>query len=511
MDTNKHDRAETPLRAGPPSRTTSIGRTFLVSSLIFAVSLVVVLAIISIRTNNTMIHEQMDARGNAMVRYMAKTSVYYYHNFDLGALDGFVKEIIQTPDVVFAVYYDDKKNPVTISSKEPADRSDLLIYETAVKNDADMLLGYLSIGYNKRAFSESARKFFVIMGISAAIAVFAVTLGVTFFVRRVVAHRLNKAVSLADRLAQGDLTVNIPVLKQDEIGHLLVTMQNMVGKIRHVVTAVKTSADNVSAESHRVLASSGQTARGANEQAALAEEVTSSMEQMAANIRQNADNAQQTEKIALKVADDAREGGESVSLTVGAMKEIAGKISIIEEITRQTNLLALNAAIEAARAGEHGKGFAVVAAEIRKLAERSQQAAVEIREVSASSINVAEQAGEILTKIVPDIRKTSELVQEITAASKEQDSGAGQIGKAMQQLDQLIQQNTGASELMASTSEELASQARQLQEVIAFFKVDESGGVARGGRKLQATEGPRPAQAAGAEPAQNKQSPMLAA
>jgi methyl-accepting chemotaxis protein len=211
---------------------------------------------------------------------------------------------------------------------------------------------------------------------------------------------------------------------------------------------------------------------------------------MAANSRQNADNAQQTEKIALQVAGDAADGGKSVSLTVSAMKEIAGKISIIEEIARQTNLLALNAAIEAARAGNQGRGFAVVAAEVRKLAERSQQAAIDIREVSASSIEVAERAGGILTKIVPDIQKTAELVQEITAASKEQNLGAASIGAAMQQLDHLIQQNTGASEQMASTSEELASQAQQLQDAIAFFKVGENASVAEGGENKEALAGP---------------------
>jgi len=200
------------------------------------------------------------------------------------------------------------------------------------------------------------------------------------------------------------------------------------------------------------------------------------MEQMAANIRQNADNAMQTEKIASKSAEDAKKGGESVAKTLAAMKEIASKISIIEEIARQTNLLALNAAIEAARAGEHGKGFAVVAAEVRKLAERSQHAAAEISELSGSSVEVAEQAGRMLSEMVPDIQRTAELVQEISAASKEQDTGAEQVNQAIMQLDQVIQQNASASEEMASTSEELSSQAEQLQDTISFFKVDTKAG-----------------------------------
>jgi len=219
------------------------------------------------------------------------------------------------------------------------------------------------------------------------------------------------------------------------------------------------------------------------------------MEQMAANIKQNADNALQTEKIALKSAEDAKEGGEAVAQTVSAMKQIAEKISIIEEIARQTDLLALNAAIEAARAGEHGKGFAVVASEVRKLAERSQTSAAEISSLSGSSVEVAEKAGNMLVKIVPDIQKTAELVQEISAASNEQNAGADQINKALQQLDQVIQQNSSASEEMASTSEELSGQAEQLQTTINFFKI---GGSAQSGYRenavtpSKATSSPKP-------------------
>ncbi len=274
----------------------------------------------------------------------------------------------------------------------------------------------------------------------------------------------------AKQVSQGNLMVDLK--KRSDKDELIEALAAMVDKLKEVVTEVQTSADNVATGAQEMSATAQQMSQGATEQAASAEEISSSMEQMASNIRQNTDNAMQTEKIAVKSSSDAKDGGKAVMETVSAMKQIATKISIIEEIARQTNLLALNAAIEAARAGEHGKGFAVVASEVRKLAERSQSAAGEISQLSTSSVAIAEQAGDMLNKMLPDIQKTAELVQEISASSKEQDTGAEQINKAIQQLDQVIQQNAGSAEEMASTTEELSSQAEQLKSVIAFFSLD---------------------------------------
>ncbi len=285
---------------------------------------------------------------------------------------------------------------------------------------------------------------------------------------------MNEVTQVATDLANGNLTVKVEERSAQD--KLMQALARMVAGLSEVVSGIQGAALQVTSGSQEMSSSAQQLSQGATEQSASIEEVSSAMEEMAANIKQNSDNAQQTEKIALKAAEDAKEGGNAVGETVNAMKEIASKISIIEEIARQTNLLALNAAIEAARAGEHGKGFAVVASEVRKLAERSQTAAGEINNLSASSVEVAERAGEMLERIVPDIQKTADLVQEINAASNEQRAGANQINLAIQQLDQVIQQNAAASEEMASTTEELLSQAEQMQSNIGFFKIGDSGG-----------------------------------
>ena len=275
-------------------------------------------------------------------------------------------------------------------------------------------------------------------------------------------------------LAQGDLTQKYSIESIGELKIMGDSLNKTIEILSDLITKVVLNADNIAAASVQMSSSAQQLSEGATGQASSVEEISSSMEQMTANIQQNTSNSRQTEKISTTAAVDIIESKESVLATENSMKLIANKISIIGEISRQTNLLALNAAVEAARAGEHGRGFAVVAAEVRKLAERSQLAATEIDEVSAKSVYVAQQSGKMLSDVVPNIQRTSDLVQEITASSIEQSSGAEQINSAIQNLNNVVQENAATAEEMAAGAEELSAQAEELQEAVSFFKIEES-------------------------------------
>jgi methyl-accepting chemotaxis protein len=340
-------------------------------------------------------------------------------------------------------------------------------------------LDYTSNAAKNIDASLANSSFIVVIGLIIAIII---ALGFAFIITRSIVAGITRGVGLAQVIADGDLTQNVEdeyIQRKDEIGMLAKALQNMTDKLKEVISSVVSGSDNIASASQQMSSTAQEMSQGGTEQASSAEEVSSSMEEMAANIQQNTDNARETEKIAKQAESGILDSSKASEQAVGAMRDIAEKISIIGEISRQTNILALNAAVEAARAGEHGKGFAVVAAEVRKLAERSQVAAAEIDKLSKFGVRISEEAGQKLSVIVPEIQKTARLVQEISAASIEQSSGAEQVNSAIQQLNQVTQQNAAASEEMATSSEELASQADQLLEMVSYFKLDQKA--ARGG------------------------------
>jgi methyl-accepting chemotaxis protein len=316
----------------------------------------------------------------------------------------------------------------------------------------------------------SARTLMLSLGVLAVILAVGAGVLVTRSILRQLGGEPAYAASVLQAVAAGDLSVSVEVKKGDE-SSMLAAVRNMVAKLSSIITDVNSASDALAGAAEEVSSTSQSLSQAASEQAAGVEETSASIEQMTASIAQNTENSKVTDGMATKAAGEAAEGGEAVKATVSAMKQIAQKISIIDDIAYQTNLLALNAAIEAARAGEHGKGFAVVAAEVRKLAERSQVAAQEIGTVASGSVELAEKAGSLLAEMVPSIKKTSDLVQEISAASQEQSSGVSQINSAVTQLSQTTQQNASASEELAATAEEMSGQAEQLQSTMSFFKV----------------------------------------
>ena len=285
---------------------------------------------------------------------------------------------------------------------------------------------------------------------------------------------VKKGIELAQKVSKGDLMANIKLDRKDEIGQLNTALKAMVDRLKEIIINIKTSSTSIAIASSQISSTSQQISQGASEQASSTEEVSSSMEEMVANIQQNTENADQTEKISIEASSGIQNVSQSAAESLASVKEIADKIGIINDIAFQTNILALNAAVEAARAGEHGKGFAVVADEVRKLAEKSKIAAEEIELLSRSSLDVTEESSKFMEEIIPNIEKTASLVQEITAASIEQNAGAEQINNAIQQLNRITQQNATISEEMATSSEELAKQADRLKDVISSFNIDES-------------------------------------
>lgn len=390
--------------------------------------------------------------------------------------------------------------------RELHDAASELMAQIVNKNDAQLNIDKVESNQNYQAANTGM--------IVLIIVSFIISTGIAVWIIRGISSSLDDAKLAIGRVAAGDFSTEVKIKNEDEIGDLLKELKNMISKLRRsveiakevadgnlktsvykeindskseldialkdmierlrdIVSNITSGAQNIASASEQVSSGSQQLSQGAQDQAASAEEASSSMEEMSANIQQNTDNARQTEQIALKAAQDIKVSSQSVQEAVDVINTITEKITIIGEIADKTNLLALNAAVEAARAGEHGRGFAVVASEVRKLAERSQSAADEIDELSAAGVTKAQSSGQQLQDVVPSIEKNAELVQEISAASIEQNSGSEQVNTAVQRLSEVIQQNASASEEMAASAEELSSQAEQLKATVSYFKLDD--------------------------------------
>jgi methyl-accepting chemotaxis protein len=397
---------------------------------------------------------------------------------------GSAKDIEDRQKQLFGAYYklSDDQRPLFAKAEDSLGK----IIDLNVKYGED------SVKEGNKEASQAQTTMMIVAGIAAVLLILA---GV-FILRSLLKQLGGEPVYVAEvvsKVAAGDLTVQV-TLSQNDTTSMLSGIKGMIAKLSEIIGEVNTASEALNNAAGQVSATAQSLSQSSSEQAASVEETTASIEQMTASITQNTENAKVTDNMATKSSAEAQQGGTAVKETVEAMKSIAGKIGIIDDIAYQTNLLALNAAIEAARAGEHGKGFAVVAAEVRKLAERSQVAAQEIGQLAGSSVKMAEQAGKLLDEMVPSIKKTSDLVQEIAAASAEQGQGVGQINGAMGQLNKATQQNASASEELAATAEEMGGQSAQLQELMSFFRLDGNERVGAGGT----TKKSRPA--AGAAP-----------
>jgi len=459
------------------NKSLSLRLNFLTS--IFVIILLCIFGAYNQMQTRSALSEGLDQQIEATVSRLARSLPATIWNYEKEQMLSIVLSEISAQEVGGIYLFDDEKLILgrIIDEQGDAVESELPLEAAMVKevelsytdSGEENIVGRLVVVVDESAIDNLLHQSLVRTITQIVLMVVLLVTVLTLLVRNVVIRPLKEVGNALSDISQGDLTTHFNITRKDEIGTLLTSILSMQEKLLEVVQKIKGNSDQISSAAVQVRDTANELSNGANEQAAGVEEASASVEEMGASIKQNSENAQTTDKIATESASAAAEGGDAVSGTVLAMNQIAEKITIIEDIAYQTNMLALNAAIEAARAGMHGKGFAVVAAEVRKLAERSQHAASEISKLTGDSVQVAEKAGALLEKMVPDISNTANLVQEISAASEEQSSGVGQIANAMQQLNGVTQRNAAGSEQLAATAEALQERSANLQQAVSYF------------------------------------------
>ncbi|MDP2646408.1 MAG: HAMP domain-containing methyl-accepting chemotaxis protein [Desulfobacterales bacterium] len=492
-----------------------IGKKFFIPSILFIVALFAVLTAINVSINNSLISALMDKRGKAMVNYMAKTSVFYYTNYDLGALDGFVQEAIKDPDLVYAVFYDENKNPLTITSKKPADTTSLMNHEQAIVDAAGKTIGLLSIGYSAKAISAVVNRGVWIMLLTMAVALILLSVGITFFVRNVITRPLGKTVIVANKLTEGDLTVQLEAAGQDEIGQLIAAFKNMVAKLKVFMSQVSTVTMSVNSLANDIAVSVEQQATVSAEQSTAVAEITATMEELSTSSTQIAEHAKSVVDIATKTWENTKNGATAVERIMMKMNEIhadnedsineivaLGKKSreiskvmeIINTIADQTKLIAFNAALEASSAGEAGKRFGVVAVEIRRLADSVMESTGEIeskineiqeavnRLVIASEkgskgiregMEHSNQTASALMDVVDAAQSTQEAAKQISLSTQQQKTASSQVVTALREIVAGSDQTSDAIRQISAISRKLTDLSASLKGQVKKFKVEE--------------------------------------
>lgn len=496
----------------------TIEKKFLLPAILIVVVSFTFVAVVSVRMNTSLIKSRMVSQGNAMADYMAKTSLFYYYNYDLGALDGFIKEVIKDPEVSYAVFYDKERKPVTVSSKEFANKTGLLIYEREIKGDDGKLFGFLSIGYSTKELSSSVRRLVLVMGICTFVVLVVITIGISIGVRKIITRPLKEAVSLAESLSQGDLRVEAMERRNDEIGLLLDAMNRMVLKLRGIIGKVSESTENLTAHAGKLAVSVSEQAATASEQSASTAEITTTTEEFSVSASQIAEHAKSVSDIADRTFESSRKGAlviETVIMKTSEInddnqssikeiiefgrksKEITKVMEIINTIADQTKLIAFNAALEAASAGEAGRRFGVVASEIKRLADSVMESTGDIEgkinEIQGSinrlvissekgskgireGLELSSEAASILLEIVSNAESTASAAKQISLSTQQQKTASGQLLTAIKGIMNGAEDTSLSMSQIDSISKELAGLSRELQAGLSGFKIHEEEG-----------------------------------